>query len=103
MKPQGKLNLPCVGDDGSDRPRRRRADAPARQAEIRVIQNVEELGAELESKSLGQPEILVGAEIPRRQSRPDEHIPARVAKRILRRRDEAFDVVPLADGLLRGG
>src|ERR1017187_5684855 len=71
--------------------------------EVSVVKCVEELGAELDTLRLREPEVLHRRKVRvciRRTSVPIAHC---LAECILRRRDEATDVIPLVDGLFESG
>src|SRR5882672_3606782 len=101
MKPQRKLNLPRRAH-ARDRAGAQRADARARIAEIRLVQEVEKLRTEGQPELLGKPEILVGPEVPGPITGRDHNIPSGIAEGVKRRRLEAARIEPMLDRPLRG-
>jgi len=51
-----------------------------------VVQSVEKLRAELQPDTLGDPEILIRAQVPRLETRPDQYVAAGVAEGVCRDR-----------------
>src|SRR5208337_3511684 len=95
-----KLDLPRTSQHCRNGTRRRRADAPGRQAEIRTVQNVEEFRTKLQTDFLAQAKILIRTQIPSEKARADQDVASSVAKRVQRRVHETACVKPLVDGLL---
>ena len=65
-----------------------------RQREVRMVEDIEELRAELQVDSLADPRRLHHGEIGRVRARPDHRIASRVAKRAGRRRHECRRIEP---------
>src|SRR5579885_1332194 len=79
---QGELNLPRR-KRGSNRSKTGIGDIRRRRPEVRVVQNVEELRAELQGHSFarGDPEVLVHSHIPLPEIGAAERVAAHVAER----------------------
>jgi hypothetical protein len=106
QKFQAELHLPHRGGQSGNGATLRDIYAGVGQRELRVVEEVEELSAELEFAGLGQflyRKPLERAEIDVCGSRPGQNVAARISVLILRRRRKRRLIEPVLDGALIGG
>src|ERR1017187_7269962 len=94
----GNLNLPRV-QRSRHRSKRSSIRRGIRKSEIRMIERIKELAAELNSHLFGKPEIPGEGEVHILETGAPDHIPSSVAEGVGRRPDECGHVEVLRDGL----
>src|SRR5205085_4631736 len=96
-------DVACAVDGARDAPHLRgHADVARRHIKVRMVGKIEELGTELEVKTLRQPCVLHESVIPAKESRAEKHISRRVAERERLRNGERRGVEPLRSRPLCG-
>src|SRR6266568_1612805 len=93
-KSRTQLNLSARSRRLCDRSELRCIHKTIRSSQVRVVQSVEELAAELEHRSLGQVEVADQRQVERLQSRTIHRVPSHIAKRVSRRRCKRSPIHP---------
>src|ERR1043165_6066147 len=99
---QAELNLSSGRRGLGDGAELRRVDEAVRRAEVRVVQGVEELGAELEAHLLGDGELALQREVERLEAGAVDGVAAHVAEGEGGGRGEGRGVEPLRGGVRAG-